>query len=190
MWRTAAPTPVLNISLRDSKPGGCLEHCKHHNHYISPLQHENIVTMTRTIEPCFGSGRTVGGFFLNNQLTDFAFLPADSEGRAAANAVAGGKGPRSSMSPTILLDRPGNVVAALGSPGGNAIIAQADGLSPGYAIGTATLNVPFSKHAETQDSGVQESGGAGGIRTLDRLPYTRFPSVRDRPLCHGSANTA
>ena len=40
------------------------------------------------------------------------------------------------------------------------------------------------------DEAGQVSGGDGGIRTLDRLPYTRFPSVRDRPLCHVSANAA
>jgi gamma-glutamyltranspeptidase / glutathione hydrolase len=58
---------------------------------------------------------------LNNQLTDFSFDPNDA-GRPAANAVQGGKRPRSSMSPVIVLDRRGEFVAALGSPGGNAIL--------------------------------------------------------------------
>jgi gamma-glutamyltranspeptidase / glutathione hydrolase len=81
----------------------------------------NAVSMTTTVESIFGSGRTVRGFVLNNQLTDFSFVPADA-GRPVANAVRGGKRPRSSMSPLIVLDRAGNFVAALGSPGGSAIL--------------------------------------------------------------------
>jgi gamma-glutamyltranspeptidase/glutathione hydrolase len=65
----------------------------------------------------------VHGFFLNNQLTDFSFSPKDSDGAPAANAVAGGKRPRSSMSPAIVLDRQGRLVEAVGSPGGPSIIA-------------------------------------------------------------------
>ena len=81
----------------------------------------NAVSMTTTVESVFGSGRTVRGFVLNNQLTDFSFVPTDA-GRPVANAVHGGKRPRSSMSPIIVLDRFGNFVAALGSPGGSAIL--------------------------------------------------------------------
>jgi gamma-glutamyltranspeptidase/glutathione hydrolase len=81
----------------------------------------NAVSMTTTVESIFGSGRTVRGFVLNNQLTDFSFVATDA-GRPVANAVRGGKRPRSSMSPVIVLDRAGNFVAALGSPGGSAIL--------------------------------------------------------------------
>ena len=63
-----------------------------------------------------------GGFFLNNQLTDFSFRPVDDSGAPIANAVAPGKKPRSSMSPTIVF-REGRFELAVGSPGGNAIIA-------------------------------------------------------------------
>jgi len=81
----------------------------------------NAVSMTTTVESIFGSGRTVRGFVLNNQLTDFSLIPTDA-GRLVANAVQGGKRPRSSMAPVIVLDRAGNFVAALGSPGGSAIL--------------------------------------------------------------------
>src|ERR1700674_4377243 len=81
----------------------------------------NAVSMTTTVESVFGSGRTVRGFVLNNQLTDFSFVPTDA-GRPVANAVRGGQRPRSSMAPIIVLDRFGNFVAALGSPGGSAIL--------------------------------------------------------------------
>ncbi len=66
------------------------------------------VSITASIETAFGSGRMAEGFLLNNQLTDFSFLPAAEGGAPIANAVAPGKRPRSSMAPTIVLrdDRP------------------------------------------------------------------------------------
>jgi gamma-glutamyltranspeptidase/glutathione hydrolase len=83
----------------------------------------NVVSMTTTVESIFGTGRMVDGFFLNNQLTDFAFSPTDDQGRPVANAVAPGKRPRSSMVPSILLTRDGRLAGAYGSAGGNAILA-------------------------------------------------------------------
>jgi gamma-glutamyltranspeptidase/glutathione hydrolase len=81
----------------------------------------NAVSMTTTIENAFGARVMVRGFLLNNQLTDFAFDPMDGD-RQVANAVAGGKRPRSSMSPTIVLDAEDRPVLVLGSPGGARII--------------------------------------------------------------------
>ena len=92
-------------------------------HFVIVDTAGNVVSMTTTVESIFGSGRMVAGFFLNNQLTDFSFSPTLPDGAPAANAVAGGKRPRSSMAPTIVLDRDGRFVAALGSPGGPAILA-------------------------------------------------------------------
>ena len=92
------------------------------SHFVVMDHHGNVVSMTTTVESVFGSGRTVGGFVLNNQLTDFSFRPVDEAGRPAANAVQGGKRPRSSMAPIIVLDRDGRFVAALGSPGGSSIL--------------------------------------------------------------------
>jgi len=83
----------------------------------------NAVSMTTTVESVFGSGRMSGGFFLNNQLTDFSFEPVDDLGRPVANAVAGGKRPRSSMAPVLIFDREGRLVGGLGSPGGTSILA-------------------------------------------------------------------
>jgi gamma-glutamyltranspeptidase/glutathione hydrolase len=82
----------------------------------------NAVSMTTTIESAFGSGLWAAGFLLNNELTDFSFPPIDSHGRPVANRVEGGKRPRSSMAPTIVLDGDGRFKAALGSPGGSRII--------------------------------------------------------------------
>ena len=83
----------------------------------------DAVSMTTTVESLFGSGRMAGGFFLNNQLTDFSLVPTAADGTPASNAVAAGKRPRSSMSPVIVLDRQGRLLGALGSPGGSSILA-------------------------------------------------------------------
>lgn len=80
-----------------------------------------IVSMTTTVESVFGSNQMAGGMILNNQLTDFSFLP-ERNGVPVANAVAPGKRPRSSMSPAIVFDKDGNIWSAVGSPGGPAII--------------------------------------------------------------------
>ena len=61
------------------------------------------------------------GFFLNNQLTDFSFAPTSEHG-PVANRVQQGKRPRSSMTPTLIFDEAGRLVASLGSPGGSSII--------------------------------------------------------------------
>jgi gamma-glutamyltranspeptidase/glutathione hydrolase len=83
----------------------------------------NAVSMTTTVESVFGSRLMVGGFLLNNQLTDFSMRPRDAQGVPIANRVEAGKRPRSSMAPTIVLDRDTRkVVAVLGSPGGSRII--------------------------------------------------------------------
>jgi gamma-glutamyltranspeptidase/glutathione hydrolase len=92
-------------------------------HFVVGDAQGNVVSMTATVESIFGSGRMVDGFFLNNQMTDFSFLPRDAQGRPAANAVAAGKRPRSSMTPLIVLTRDRRFAGALGSPGGNAILA-------------------------------------------------------------------
>ena len=82
----------------------------------------NAVSMTTSVESAFGSRLMVRGFMLNNQLTDFSFRPA-IDGVPVANRVEPGKRPRSSMAPTLVLDRDGGFVLAIGSPGGSRIIA-------------------------------------------------------------------
>ena len=93
------------------------------SHFIVRDATGNVVSMTTTVESIFGSGRMVDGFFLYNQMTDFSFVPTDAKGLPLANAVAPGKRPRSSMTPLILLDANGRFAGAIGSAGGNAILA-------------------------------------------------------------------
>jgi gamma-glutamyltranspeptidase/glutathione hydrolase len=115
---SAGDPPGAEPRGRDAtrEPGGT-------SHFVVADRWGNVVSMTTTIESIFGTGRMVDGFFLNNQLTDFSFSPLGPDGRPAANAVAPGKRPRSSMTPVIVFDRSGRFVAAVGSPGGNAIPA-------------------------------------------------------------------
>jgi gamma-glutamyltranspeptidase/glutathione hydrolase len=100
---TLEPTGTSNLVVRDAEG--------------------NVVSMTTTVESIFGTGRMVDGFFLNNQLTDFSFSPLDEQGRPVANAAAPGKRPRSSMTPAILLTPDGRFAGAIGSAGGNSILA-------------------------------------------------------------------
>src|SRR5262249_5324996 len=73
----------------------------------------NAVAVTTSIEQAFGSHLMVRGFLLNNELTDFSFLPREQDrdeklkrdGKPVANRVQPGKRPRSSMAPTMIFDR-------------------------------------------------------------------------------------
>jgi len=85
-------------------------------------QNGNAVAMTATIESFFGSQRWAAGFLLNNEMTDFA-REVPKDGSRLANAVAPNRRPRSSMSPTMIFDKNGNLLMVTGSPGGNSIPA-------------------------------------------------------------------
>ena len=80
------------------------------------------ISMTTSVESAFGSHVMSNGFILNNQLTDFSFIP-DENGQPVANRIEPSKRPRSSMAPTLVFDRmSGELVATVGSPGGSQII--------------------------------------------------------------------
>jgi gamma-glutamyltranspeptidase/glutathione hydrolase len=96
----------------------------------------NALSMTTSIESSFGNGVMVHGFLLNNELTDFSFRPVDSEGTPIANRVQPNKRPRSSMSPTIVLDAAGAVELVTGSPGGSRII--------GYTAQTVVNHIDYN----------------------------------------------
>jgi gamma-glutamyltranspeptidase/glutathione hydrolase len=105
-----------------------VEHGTSHVSIIDAWGH--ALAMTTSIESAWGSHVMVnrgvglpGGFLLNNQLTDFSFVPRNAQGRPVANRVEPGKRPRSSMSPTLVLDKDsGRPVLVAGSPGGAMII--------------------------------------------------------------------
>jgi gamma-glutamyltranspeptidase / glutathione hydrolase len=121
---TAGPPPVAGTPPFAIMPGpDSTREPSGTTHFVVGDAQGNVVSMTATVESIFGSGRMVDGFFLNNQMTDFSFAPRDAQGRAVANAVAAGKRPRSSMTPAVMLYRDRRLAGALGSPGGNAILA-------------------------------------------------------------------
>jgi gamma-glutamyltranspeptidase / glutathione hydrolase len=122
----------------------------------------NAVSLTATIEGVFGSQRMAAGFLLNNQLTDFSFSPT-LNGRPVANAVAPGKRPRSSMSPTIVVDRDGELVLAIGSPGGSAII----GYVARATIGILDWNMPVQDAINLSNATAR---GAPARVEPDRMP--------------------
>jgi len=115
-WAHEAKAKVAyGVDGTDDRPGT--------THFVVVDGDGNVVSLTASVESIFGTTRMAGGMFLNNQLTDFSFKPVDDSGKAVANKVAPNKRPRSSMSPTIVLDQNGEFLMATGSPGGNSIIA-------------------------------------------------------------------
>ena len=93
------------------------------SHFVAVDRWGEVASLTSTIESIFGSGLMVNGYYLNNELTDFSFVPV-KDGMPVANRVEPGKRPRSSMSPTIVYGPDGRVRLALGAAGGATIIAQ------------------------------------------------------------------
>ena len=93
------------------------------SHFSAADQWGNAVSYTSTIEGPFGSGYAFGGFFLNNELTDFSASPM-RDGMMVANRVEGGKRPRSSMAPTVVFAPDGHIRLVIGAAGGSTIPVQ------------------------------------------------------------------
>jgi len=109
-------TPAAPTTAREPNDGTST------NHFVVADRFGDVVSYTNTIEQLGGSGIVVPGrgFLLNNELTDFNFTPLQA-GVPDPNLPAAGKRPRSSMSPTIVLQA-GRPWLAVGSPGGASII--------------------------------------------------------------------
>ncbi len=122
---SAKPVPPAPLDAAGCDAVALDEHADTENISTTHLsvvdQWGNAVAYTLTIEQTGGSGMTVPGrgFLLNNELTDFSFVPNPAD----PNIVEPGKRPRSSMSPTIVLDG-GEVRYVVGSPGGSMIITS------------------------------------------------------------------
>src|SRR5205814_9847680 len=117
------PVPPFSSTCRDAKGAAAIGHeGTSTNHLTVADRYGNVVSLTTTIEQIAGSGMAVPhyGFLLNNELTDFDPAPP-ADGTPDRNLPAGGKRPRSRMSPTIVLrhDKP---LLAVGSPGGATIL--------------------------------------------------------------------
>jgi gamma-glutamyltranspeptidase/glutathione hydrolase len=125
----------------------------------------NAVSLTATVEGPFGSSRWTNGFVLNNQLTDFT-RPPTVGGKPVANAPGPGKRPRSSMSPTIVFDRQGDVFLVTGSPGGNSIV--------GYVARSLVAVLDWNSTAQEASSlpNIVARGPAVSVETADETGKT------------------
>jgi gamma-glutamyltranspeptidase/glutathione hydrolase len=129
--RSALISPTRTIAVVEAgiPPGAPASRCelpvpeRGTSHFVAVDRWGNVASETSTIESAFGSGLMVNGYYLNNELTDFSFVP-EVGGCPVANRVEGGKRPRSSMSPTIVYDPAGQVRLAIGAAGGSTIPAQ------------------------------------------------------------------
>jgi gamma-glutamyltranspeptidase/glutathione hydrolase len=117
---TIGPGEPLPAAAWEYSPGRASERPST-SHFSIVDRFGDGVAMTTSVQGAFGSQLMVGGFILNNQLTDFDYVPAIG-GKPVANRVEGGKRPLSSMSPTMLLDEEGRLRLVVGSPGGTRII--------------------------------------------------------------------
>jgi gamma-glutamyltranspeptidase/glutathione hydrolase len=110
-----------SMGVQGVVPPGYVEHGTSHMTIVD--RQGNAVSFTTTIESPFGSLMMVGGFILNNELTDFSAV-AERDGKPVANRVEPGKRPRSSMSPTFVMNQDGTLAVAVGSAGGARIIGD------------------------------------------------------------------
>ncbi len=141
----------------------------------------NAVAMTTTIEGAFGSHLWAAGFLLNNELTDFSFLPADKDGLPVANRIEGGKRPRSSMSPTLVFDKNGQLEIVTGSPGGSNIIL--------YVTKILVALIDWQKSAQ-EAAALANFGSDGGVFQFEDGPAAFWPSLMLKTYGHEVANGA
>jgi len=139
-----------------------------------------VVSMTTTVNQNFGARIAVGGFYLNNALTNFALDPI-RHGKRVPNAMGPGKRPRTSIGPMIAMDAAGVPVAAVGAGGGfriigyvaNALLRLAGGMGDPQAIvaaahalswsGTTEIEPAFARHAK----GLTARGHFVAVRRFD-----------------------
>jgi len=189
----------MDRSLGEATPGLPLQGAALHadteglstSHLSIVDQAGDAVSFTTSIENAFGSRVMVGGFLLNNQLTDFSFRPA-VDGRPVANRVEPGKRPRSSMSPTLVL-HDGVFEMAVGSPGGSRIIgytaralsaALDNGLSMADAVSlphVVNRNGPTDLEADTAAAGLEADLAARGHEVRVRTMTSGLHAIRRLP---------
>jgi gamma-glutamyltranspeptidase/glutathione hydrolase len=156
-------------------------------HYSVVDAHGNAVAVTYTINYLFGVGKMAGdtGFFLNNEMDDFTSKPGVPNGfglvQGAANAVAPGKRPLSSMSPTIVLKPDGKVFMVTGSPGGSTIITTVtqsilNVIDYGMNV-QAAIDAPRFHHQWQPDTVMVEPGylTADSQAKLEAMGYSFHP---------------
>jgi gamma-glutamyltranspeptidase / glutathione hydrolase len=170
--RQATPTAVIESKLRTLREGN------ETTHYSVVDASGNAVATTTTLNGLFGSGVWVrgAGFFLNNEMDDFAAQPGTPNQfglvQGEANAVQPGKRPLSAMSPTIVLDPAGGLLLVVGARGGPRIITATSQIILDVIDHRMTLadamSAPRIHHQALPDSLRYERGGLTQA-TLDSL---------------------
>jgi gamma-glutamyltranspeptidase / glutathione hydrolase len=132
------------------------------SHFVVVDRYGDMASVTTSIEYAFGSRVMTGGFLLNNQLTDFSFVP-EVDGKPVANRVEGGKRPRSSMAPTIVL-KDGAPVLLIGSAGGSRIINYvAEALIRILDFGMSPSEALASGHVVSRGGAVELEEGTAAV---------------------------
>ncbi len=154
------PTPTVAKTMREGMET---------THYSVADAHGNAVATTTTLNALYGSGVYVeqGGFFLNDEMDDFAAAPGKPNMfglvQGEANAIAPGKRMLSAMSPTIVLDRDGSLLLVVGSRGGPRIITSTSqvilNVLDQHMILSDAVSAPRIHHQALPDSLMFERGG-------------------------------
>ena len=163
-------------------PAPAVAEGEHTTHFSVVDRDGNAVAVTYTLNGWFGAHRVAGdtGILMNNEMDDFTAKPGVPNMfglvQGDANAIAPGKTPLSSMSPTILT-RDGRLALVTGSPGGPRIISTVlqvivDTVDHGMAL-DAAVDAPRLHHQFLPDVVDAEAGAlAPDVRaTLEAAGY-------------------
>jgi gamma-glutamyltranspeptidase/glutathione hydrolase len=155
----------------------------HTTHFSVVDEAGDAVALTTTINWWYGSGVTVrgAGFVLNNEMDDFASVPGTANGfglvQGEANAIAPGKRMLSSMAPTIVTGRDGNILLVAGGAGGPTIITAvfqqiSNVIDFGLDVGAA-VSAPRFHLQHLPDEVIFEKRGLPGATamTLEAMGY-------------------
>jgi gamma-glutamyltranspeptidase/glutathione hydrolase len=152
-------------------------------HYSVADANGNAVATTTTLNALYGSGVYVlgGGFFLNDEMDDFAAAPGKPNMfglvQGEANAIQPGKRMLSAMSPTIVLDRDGGLLLIVGSRGGPRIITSTSqvilNVLDQHMILSDAVSAPRIHHQALPDSLSYERQGLSSavVDSLRRMGY-------------------
>jgi len=172
-----AGTPPGTVAMRIAPAAQQPEHGT--SHFVAVDRLGDAVSYTSTIESTFGSGLVVNGYYLNNELTDFSFVPARN-GVPVANRVEGSKRPRSSMAPTIVYGPDGHIRLALGAAGGSTIPAQ---------VAKMIIGVIDFKMTAQQALALPMIVAPGDTVFVERGTFLEAMIPRLRALGHGDVQT-
>jgi gamma-glutamyltranspeptidase / glutathione hydrolase len=159
----------------------------HTTHYSVVDAAGNAVSVTTTLNDSFGSRVTAGalGFLLNDEMDDFTSKPGSPNLygliQSPANAIAPGKRPLSSMTPTMVL-KDGKLFLVLGSPGGSRIITTVANILMGmvdYGLNVQqAVDAPRFHNQWTPDATLVELGiSPDVVARLDKMGH----NVRTHP---------